>query len=630
MVTAAHAQEAPISSVLDPAVARPTNIGAPVPQSVAAPKAMISTPGLDLQFRDIPVKQLLSTLAEQFNINLAVNADVDGVISSINLVNRTPDEALQTVIQVAGNLTISKSNGTYIVTKKQPGMMEQNVAPNNFGNGGLPQTPISQFNAQNSFGSSNGFGTQNGLGNSPFNAGGFGGGTGNNFNALPPIGQPMMGNPMLADLPTLAQAGGNRAQNETRYIAIKNVPSALIAYQLDPAHNGMPTSLQLSESNKKNYGEQPIAVPALGAGSNNGFGNFGTDFGQNNLPAAAYTNPYLRNSASGLISPEVRANSQFGGGGGFGNGNGNGNGNSRGNRGGNRNGGGGNGNGNNNSGGSFELPGDIEQIVSVDPQNVILVAGGSDEDFRRLGELIAVLDQPLRQVEIEAQFVELRSQDARTFGIDFSTSRGNFDASTTGFASAPVPGSFALGFVRNNFSARLNTLIANNRAKIITAPRVTAINNLTASLISNETRPLILTQVSQNIGGQQAQGQNLLFIQSQTSLNVTPTINGDDTITVLMQPQVTTFDGSGGLANRTTRALQTVANVRDGDTIALGGLKNISNSRNDYKVPLLGDIPLIGGLFRSKTLNESESELIIFLTARIIRRADDNVNVPGT
>ena len=610
VATTAHAQDAPITPITEPATAV-----APVPERVAAPNKPISTLGLDLQFRDIPVKQLLSTLGEQFNINIAVNADVDGVIGSINLVNQTPEEALQTAIAVAGNLTLNRMpNGTYIVTKRQSGGSAQTMAPStDFASGNFAPQAISP---------TNNFGVPGGFNSSAFNPNNFGSnaglvGNGALGSALPPLGQ-QMGNAMLNDLPTLVQANNGNNERQIRYIKIKNAPSALIAYQLDPAHNEMPVQLQTANARNNNYGQQILGQFATGSSTATAASSFDTL--SSSIANSPAINPYLRTSASGLIRPEVRANSQFGGG--------------RNQQQGGQQGGRGNqrgGAGGGNAGGSFDLPGDIEQIVSVDPQNVLLVAGGTDEDIRRLQELIDVLDQPLRQVEIEAQFVELRSQDARTFGIDFSTARGNFDAATTGFASDPVPGSFQIGFVRNNFTARLNALIANNRAKIINAPRVTAINNLTATLQSTERRSLILTTVSQNIGGQQAQGQNLLFISTTTGLTVTPTINGDDTITVLMQPQVSTQDpGNGALGTITQRQLETVANVRDGDTIALGGLKTISNSRQDYKVPLLGDIPLIGGLFRSKTIAENESELIIFLTARIIRRAGDDINVPGT
>ena len=622
MVTAAHAQTNPITPMTELAAPLAT---APVPERVAAPVKAPAPLGLDLQFRDITVKELLSTLGGQFGINISVDDSVDGSIGYINLTNSTPIEALETVIQTRPDLSLRQlSNGNYIVTKLLPGAQSQSIAgaiTPNFGQGGFQGQPTSpgqglgnQFDLPNS---------NRGFGNTPLftdNQGMIGAGA--LGSALPGLGQ---ANPMLGDLPTLVQANNGSGERRQRLIKIKYVPSSLVAYQLDPVNNALPKQLRSSENNALNYGRQPIARNALDNGRDGvstGFASFNqNDFSSNQ------SNPYLQNAVSSLVRPEVRANSQFGGRGGQGGQGG------RGNQNGNQGGGlGGGGNGAANAGGSFELPGDIEQIVSVDPQNVLLVAGGSDEDIRRLQELIDVLDQPLRQVEIEAQFVELQSQDARTFGIDFSTSRGNFDAATTGLASSPVQGAFQLGFVRNNFQARLNALIADNRAKVITAPRVTAINNLTASLFSTESRSLILTSVSQNIGGQQQQGQQLLSINTQTGLTVTPTINGDDTVTVLMQPQVTSQDGTTGLGTITQRTLETIANVRDGDTIALGGLKVVRNNSQNFKVPLLGDIPLIGGLFRSKTVTENESELIIFLTARILRRAGDDINitVPGT
>lgn len=611
LVSAAHAQDTPaIQAVGDapvtaaPVTAAPAVADAPVPQKVAAPLPLPRAATLELSFRDIPVKDLLNLLGTQFGLNLAVNGEIDGVIGSINLTNQTPEEALQTVVEVAGNLSVNRmSNGNYIVKKALPGeatrMVSQvpgGVAPGNFaGAPGFPQsiTPTPDF--------------LNGFGTTPINnSAGIG-------SALPPLGQA----PAYAPIPELANLNQNRERNQgSRYVRLKNVKPSMMAYWLDPAHNAMPQALQSSINNERFYGESPIAREATeGMGlqdSGAGFGGFGGSAPLNNSP---YVSPYVRNSSSSQVRPTVRTNSQFGGGNQGGN-----------NRGGNQGGGGGGGRG----GGSFDLPGDIEQLVSIDPQNVLLVAGGSEEDLRRLQEIIDILDQPLRQVEIEAQFVDLQTNDARAFGIDFSTSRGNFDAATTGLASAPVPGAFQIGFVRGNFQARLNALIASNRAKLITAPRVTAINNLTARLQSTERRPLILTSVSQNIGGQQAQQQRLLFVNTTVGLVVTPTINNDDTITVFMNPEVSTQGGSTGLGNVTQRTVETVANVKDGDTIVLGGLKRLTAERQNYEVPILSKIPIIGGLFRSSTVTETESELIIFLTARIVRRAGADINVPGT
>ncbi len=613
LATAAHAQTAPITPTTEPAAPAVATVEAPVPQQIAPPGKEISTLGLDLQFSDITVKELLKTLSGSFGINISVDDSVDGVISYINLSNNTPLEALQTVIDTRRDLSLRQmSNGNYIVSKRQPGdmitsTMQGQMAP--------PSGAVSgsMFDLQGVVpGRANGVPFE-----APFNQGVIGQG------ALPPLGQQTSMNPMLSDLPDLVTTNSRSGKIRKIPFQIKNIPAAFLAYQLDPANNPVPIQILEAQGSNRTYSNNSNATNALGNNSFDANAGFNS-FNQNDF-AQTRANPYLQNSASSLVRPEVRSYSQFGG--------------NNNNRGGNNNNRGGGGLGGNNGGagggnGSFSLPDGIEQIVSVDPQNVLLVAyeDGNDEAVRQLEDLIAVLDQPLRQVEIEAQFVELQSQDANAFGIDFSTSRGNFDAATTGFASAPVQGAFQIGFVRNNFTARLNALIADNKAKIITAPRVTAINNLTANLTSQERRTLILTSVAQNIGGGQQQAQQLIFIDTQTGLTVTPTINGDDTITVLMRPQVSTQDGTTGLGTITTRSLTTIANVKDGDTIALGGLRVVRNTTQNFRVPLLSDIPLLGRLFQSKTITETESELIIFLTARIIRRAgaDQNVVVPGT
>lgn len=237
--------------------------------------------------------------------------------------------------------------------------------------------------------------------------------------------------------------------------------------------------------------------------------------------------------------------------------------------------------------GTFDLPGSITQIVSIDPQNVLLIKGGSDEDIRRLQELIDVLDQPLRQVELEAQVVQISPEDAKTFGIDFSRNEPVVLRAKQE-SKAPITAHF--GFVRNNFTARLNALVADNRAKIITAPRVTALNNLSATM-----------EMKVDIGTLSDGKRTFTFEPVGAKLTITPTINGDDTITLLINAT-----NKNGEDSKVTA----IANVRDGDTIALSGLSPLFAPAGAIESP----------------------NILIFLTARIIRRAgdDDTLKVPGT
>lgn len=216
----------------------------------------------------------------------------------------------------------------------------------------------------------------------------------------------------------------------------------------------------------------------------------------------------------------------------------------------------------------FQLPDGVTRIVAIDPQNTLLVSG-TPEGAERLRATIAFLDRPLRQVEIEAQFVQVNTTDLGVFGLD----------AKTGFNT--LQPNRMLGFVRGNFSARLAALVNAGKAKILSSPRATAINNLTASL-SQSTRTPVEIGVRDTTGilrpfedANSLEGAPL-FVRSEMKLEVTPTINNDDTVTLLMDSGITrnlmTNESSAAPDIKKDSSLKTVVNIRDGETIALGGV----------------------------------------------------------
>ncbi|PQV64904.1 type II and III secretion system protein [Abditibacterium utsteinense] len=577
--------------------------GAAVPSPVAPALPSAARPMTDVSFRDIEVTEVLDMISHGFDVPIVIAADVRGIIlPAINLPNKTPEAAIQAIAAAAGLKYRKQADGTFLIAK--------NLADD-------PDAASAAITAPN-----------------PFQAGGniFGGDLSLPLPQLAnPNGNGDQGANSAFDIPELAGNGTRSARKRMQTIRVRNVPPSMMAYWIDPANNPIPVQFRGSSDGEKRYGPQPFGQSALNTADQLNI--------QSNLSAmvaspfnASNINPYTQQRDNA----DMRSNAQFGGG----NNNGGNSGNNRGgnNRGGNN----GNNRGGNNRGGAggggnsgvLDLPEGVDSIVAIDPQNALLVFG-TDEGVRELQETIDFLDRPLKQVEIQAQFVEVQTGATDSFGINYRTARGNFNAAAGGFAPAinPNVGSLQVGFVRGNFQANLSALVSQNRAKIITSPRVTAINNLTASLLSTQSTPVILTTVVQGGGlnGQVGQGQNLLYITSTIGLTVTPTINNDDTITVLMQPQIQTQGGGvGGAPSISSNQLETIANVRDGDTIALGGLRTKKVSRRNDKIPLLGDLPLVGGLFRNRINTDQESDLIIFLTANIIRRAGDDDVVPGT
>lgn len=570
----------------------------PNPTRGAASRAAVEDSVINLNFQNAPVSEILSMIADQSGLSIIVNGDVTGTIPKMNLRDVTPEAAIRTVAMVAGIEWRKTSDNVYVIARSLPPeekvdrrtLPRENAITSRIDGGNLIYTQM----------------------------------------------------PDVSSIPQLAATALSTPQiNEKRdyyQLSVKNVPIRLMAYLVDPQHQPMPLAFVQSQENVKEYFEKSLGKSFLSsqdlAAQNGGY-----------VPPQETFNPYAPtydtgggydNYGGSYASPYTQGNAQFGGFGGGGNQGNRGNrGGNQGNRG-NRNGGGGgfggNNGGGNGGGGLFELPEGVDQIISVDPQNSLLVYA-TEQGYQQLQNIINLLDRPLRQVEIEAQFISVNTSDTDAFGIDFTSQNGPFTVSAQGFqpGTASIGGSFQLGFVRNNFQAVLRSLMVSNRAKIVTSPRVTAINNLTASLQSRQSSPVITTSTQAGIGGQVGQQQNVNYITTNIGLTVTPTINNDGTITVVMQPQVEQqAPNAGGIAPTvTSQSVRTVANLRDGDTIVLGGLRQKSIARLTSKVPILSQIPLIGKLFTSRNDVASDADLIIFLTARVLPRFEEDA-IPGT
>lgn len=562
MAPAISAQSAPADIVASDEKAGSTRAAVPAPVASTPPVTPIVTAQINV--RDMEVADLLQLISEQFNVPLVIAGDVTGKLPYVNLTNKTPEAAIQAVVNAANLKYRKQEDGTFLVGKTLP-EEAPSIAP-----------PIA-----------------------PDNKG---------FDAsLPPLSNSDFATPHVDDIaiPQLSGITPTSERKRTHVIRVRNVPPNVMAYWLDPANNEAPPQFKVAAGNVANYGNRAVASNALGSADQTL-----NDNGANPTAAFSGTNPNY-NPYTSRSNAEIRSFPQVGG-------------NPR---------GGGAGGAAAAAATTFDRPAGVDRIAAIDAQNVLLVFG-TDDGVRELQEIISLLDRPLRQVEIEAQFVTVSTSDSRSFGIDYTATRNNFTASSVGNTG----GGLTVSYVGANFSATLTALLNRNRAKVITAPRVTAINNLTAELISQTSSPLILTVTNNIVNNNtttQAVTQRLIYITTNIGLTVTPTINNDDTVTVLMQPELESQTPAGLLGNPsipliTSQRVRTTANVRDGETIALGGLRSAQTSRGQNKIPLLGDLPLVGVFFRSRNVTDNDSELIIFLTARIVRRAGDDDVVPGT
>ncbi len=249
-----------------------------------------------------------------------------------------------------------------------------------------------------------------------------------------------------------------------------------------------------------------------------------------------------------------------------------------------------------------------------------------------------------QQVEIEARLVEVTLRDEQKLGVDWDLAASTLDGVRVQARSpldvAGVGGtvlganSFAatLGFGRA--SAVIQALKQQGEVKTVAQPRLRALNNQTAFIKVGEDRPFFRLQQTTTL---QQPGATTAFNQTQenfsvstitigTILAVTPQIDGDRMITLDVLPAITRLqaivtspDGRQTAPVTEVKQASTIVRLRDGETAIIGGLISEETGETERRIPVLGKLPVVGAAFRSKANLRARTELVIFLTPRLVR-----------
>lgn len=260
--------------------------------------------------------------------------------------------------------------------------------------------------------------------------------------------------------------------------------------------------------------------------------------------------------------------------------------------------------------------------IEVDKRTNSLLVTDIEERLETAESMIRSLDTRTPQVEIVARLVDVDHSVSRSLGIEWSAQ--NLDLGDAGAhegisvtpGNVPQPaGTLRFGTVKGfgSIDATLTALETQNKANIISNPRITTVNNREASVVVGQQIPLIV----QDFAGNAVTQLTTIGIK----LNVTPHINVGNKITMDVHPEVSDLSSQatvqGGIIINTTMA-DTRVMVDDGQTAVIGGLIRSNESVTERGVPVLMDIPLLGMLFKSNTTVKQKRELLIFLTPKII------------
>ncbi len=281
-----------------------------------------------------------------------------------------------------------------------------------------------------------------------------------------------------------------------------------------------------------------------------------------------------------------------------------------------------------------QLPTGVEKILALQSNNSLVVYATPD-GFNQVKQIVKLLDVAPRQVQIKVEFVTASVTDVDALGINFdlvpypgleaSSSQGT--GSFGGVVSGLNP--TFLQYQTGNIVAQLFQTLTRTRGKVVQAPLITTTNNVQAQIQITTQIPFFTTGVVSNggVAGGTTQSTQANFLPLSTFLTIVPRINADDTVTMNLQPQISDTTGQpavGGIPPFVTQNLTTLRTVRSGDTMVLGGLVRKQETASSQRIPILADIPYLGGLFRTRNKQINDQELLIFVTPTIISDSNDS------
>jgi type IV pilus assembly protein PilQ len=263
---------------------------------------------------------------------------------------------------------------------------------------------------------------------------------------------------------------------------------------------------------------------------------------------------------------------------------------------------------------------------TIDPRTDTLLVSGTPEVIQTARNFMALEDIPAPQVVFEVKVIDVtKNNDTTNVGVQWTGSSvlGLFENCIT--CTSPQTGPIPLEqsgnpitfqpFTRNALfiSATINYLLVHNQASLLADPRIEALDNQQAKLLVGQTYPIVYYS-------SQAGQFQVNYIDVGVILNVTPVINTDGYITTTLHVERSTI--AGLVANQypilNNRKIDAILRVKDGDTIVMGGLVDDEFTKTISKVPLMGDIPILGSLFKNVQQSKIHNEIVFLITPHIV------------
>jgi general secretion pathway protein D len=266
-----------------------------------------------------------------------------------------------------------------------------------------------------------------------------------------------------------------------------------------------------------------------------------------------------------------------------------------------------------------------DTYLEADKDTNSLLVLTSSKNYELLKPIIDELDKPVGQVLIKVLLAEITHSDDLDLGTEFSAwnLRGAGDSNNVQFSTQfpPTPTSGITATVLDRtLNVTIRALQETGKLNILSRPYILTRNNQTATITVGSQVPFATGETTSNVGTQTTTEYRDIGI----ILEVTPSINPEGLVNMTVRPEISSITGETvqiserlNLPVFATRTSETKVAIKDGQTIVIGGLMQDEVRDNVSKVPLLGDIPLLGNLFKRTTKSKDKTELLIFLTPHV-------------
>lgn len=296
---------------------------------------------------------------------------------------------------------------------------------------------------------------------------------------------------------------------------------------------------------------------------------------------------------------------------------------------------------------------DIKVVADVATNSLVVTA--RPDEFEALRSVVAKLDVVRKQVFIEALIMEASSTAKLSFGVNWvaggkaagdtsilggaSLGGGNIGLGADRLVSMPSGGSlgmilsnaFSVGGTSYSIQSVLSAIQSNNDVDILATPQLLTLDNEPAAVEVVDNVPFTKESTTKN--DMDFTTQSVDYKDVGVKLKITPRISADGSMRLEVEQEVSrvtqstvTLSGGSQMLTPTTRKryVKTTILMQDGQTAVIAGLLSDDSTHNENKVPVLGDIPVIGWLFKSRTRESAKTNLFIFITPHVIRSREDS------